>query len=1258
MQVSIHHRDFQGSCDSFSDVDRGVEVDAIDSGHFSTVSAQSKRSVASKLARSVTRGRDKEPEDELYHLLATDETRRVRVLRVILVLAMIAVAALICALVYDRSKRDEEEAFEAEFDDLAQRLVEGFHANAKLRLQALDQLSVAITSFAIHSHQSFPTVTVYDYEAMATPLLATVGAHSVGFSPIVTDATRQEWEEYTVNHSFPWLYQSLAYQEDFRRTHNTTVGRVDGRESGRRSLEELILIDEQETQNTSMATTALRFTENGQANKIFRFGTPAEAEVLNSRFVVENEGTGYYVPIWQSAPATPASVQDVNYNLLDEAQPGEISKAIQEAVNEKSAVFAGVWNVRADGTINMDDDFDYRVVPAASILYPIFNQTAGEKEVAAILYLDLEFGPYFDSVLPPKAKDIICVVSTPCGQAFSYLIDGESATYLGTEKEHDPKYDSARVSALMTDFLLYGTAYTGVPISENFCPWTLDVYPTQELEDKFVTSKPIYYTLAVLGIFLFTCFMFALLDYSQEKRQKKVMKNAVKADQVVSELFPKEFKGRLYDAKTNDEANDPPPQVSTNLLIRPLNTTLQAINPINALVAIHQNNPFLASNNNLKLYNLEEEPAAPSADGDLPPPMANLYKECTVFFGDIAGFTAWSSSRTPADVFTLLESLYGAFDKLAAKHNVFKIETIGDCYVAATGLPVEQPNHAFLMAKFARDILVKTGRLTLEMEKALGPGTSELAMRVGLHSGPVTAGILRGEKARFQLFGDTVNTAARMESNGQKHCIHASEETANYLIAMGKGHFVIPREDKIHAKGKGELQTYWLKPVSGGSRTGDNSHVSSNTESHTNLEYDEDIEVVNIVSAIKNFPGSDSAKFDWATENCKRIGWVADLLAGELKAVDSERGGNGEGNIGNGVDIWQNKSVLEDSGVDDLKGYLCKASIVNEESPVRQKAFSAEVAGQLYRFVAKVAFLCKASSFHNFEHSCLQIMSANRLLKQLQATSGGEFECSAVAWLAVLFASLIHDLKGQQSTSPEGSGKHALYAAWDILNAKDFEKLRLCMCANELELRCFWRLISMLVSLSEDSVSSEAVQRWDEAFGECDCEASEKQEKQVLATLEHVIILAQATHVLQHWDNYVKWSMGLYEERCQGEYSDDAASTWYQRELDFFDQTIIPAAERVEKAQVLGALGKEILLYAQQNRREWETTGKELAFNFCSNKESEGTSETPIHDTSVDEHKQALDSLIDEQHGVSDNPLRASVVEDQEGTDTGVEGHA
>jgi class 3 adenylate cyclase len=131
--------------------------------------------------------------------------------------------------------------------------------------------------------------------------------------------------------------------------------------------------------------------------------------------------------------------------------------------------------------------------------------------------------------------------------------------------------------------------------------------------------------------------------------------------------------------------------------------------------------------------------------------------------------------------------------------------------MAVTGLPEPQEDHAVRMVKFAREcMIVKAPQVLRKLAVQLGGDTAELGFRVGLQSGSVTGGILRGSKSRFQLFGDTVNTASRMESNGMKGRLHVSQTTADELTKAGKSHWLIPREDKIVAKGKGEMQIYWL----------------------------------------------------------------------------------------------------------------------------------------------------------------------------------------------------------------------------------------------------------------------------------------------------------------------------------------------------------------------------------------------------------------------------------------------------------------
>jgi class 3 adenylate cyclase len=325
-------------------------------------------------------------------------------------------------------------------------------------------------------------------------------------------------------------------------------------------------------------------------------------------------------------------------------------------------------------------------------------------------------------------------------QTFTYRIDGPVATYLGPGDRHDPSYDYLMVSADVANYVNTKAspatrAYTTVNLNDEYLAYKLRVYPSSKNEDVYLTNEPVIFTVVVAMVFLFTSVIFVTYDLFVGRRQRIVMDRALASGAIVNSLFPEQVRKQLYQENENKQNAEPNSKAES----------------------------FMRSSDE----RLREE--------STPRQNASLFENTTLLFADLAGFTSWSSGKSPAQVFDLLEAFYGAFDAIALKRGVFKVETIGDCYVAATGLPEPQDNHAIIMVRFARDCMVKVNELKHELVDKLGADTAELEMRVGIHSGPVTAGVLRGSKGRFQLFGDTMNTASRMESNGVRGRIHVSQ---------------------------------------------------------------------------------------------------------------------------------------------------------------------------------------------------------------------------------------------------------------------------------------------------------------------------------------------------------------------------------------------------------------------------------------------------------------------------------------------------
>jgi class 3 adenylate cyclase len=200
----------------------------------------------------------------------------------------------------------------------------------------------------------------------------------------------------------------------------------------------------------------------------------------------------------------------------------------------------------------------------------------------------------------------------------------------------------------------------------------------------------------------------------------------------------------------------------------------------------------------LLLLNILPEPIAKRLKTN-PAAIADGFPAVSVLFADIVNFTTLSSTMAPDRVVTFLNEIFSRFDELATHYRVEKIKTIGDCYMVAAGLPTHRADHAAVLAEMAldmRDVVHHYSQRT----------GLPLQVRVGINSGPVVAGVIGKTKYIYDLWGDTVNTASRMESHGLPGSIQITDSTC----ALLQGQYLVEQRGTIDVKGKGAMSTHWL----------------------------------------------------------------------------------------------------------------------------------------------------------------------------------------------------------------------------------------------------------------------------------------------------------------------------------------------------------------------------------------------------------------------------------------------------------------
>jgi len=179
--------------------------------------------------------------------------------------------------------------------------------------------------------------------------------------------------------------------------------------------------------------------------------------------------------------------------------------------------------------------------------------------------------------------------------------------------------------------------------------------------------------------------------------------------------------------------------------------------------------------------------------------IAERFDAVTILFADIVGFTTFARSRQPTEVVDLLNALFSRFDDLVAESGLEKIKTLGDGYMVAGGVPTPRPDHAAAVAGLALGMMKATESFAHEFDV-------DWSIRIGLHSGPVVAGVIGKRKFAYDLWGDTVNVSSRLESTSEPGRIQLADETARLL----GDEFSLEPRGKITLKNRGDVRTYFL----------------------------------------------------------------------------------------------------------------------------------------------------------------------------------------------------------------------------------------------------------------------------------------------------------------------------------------------------------------------------------------------------------------------------------------------------------------
>jgi len=403
------------------------------------------------------------------------------------------------------------------------------------------------------------------------------------------------------------------------------------------------------------------------------------------QFVDEDDTIGPYFPLWQVAPIEENFV-GIMFNMY----------SIPEQREAIDGCIANTHPTITDALLKSVDyhaDDSHHDEPSSTLFYPVVR-SQDLSVVVGVTSISFTWETMFTNILPSDVSGMICVLESSTGQSHTFELNGAEATFLGAGDLHDKSFDSMQKLAV---YELRGILHhlqnhhmdhrRRARIDEESMSarrradnmdgvsYSIRIYPSSSFRSNYITNKPAIYASAIALVFVFTSLTFFIYDCLVERRNTAVMKSAEKSSKIVHSLFPAVVRDRLFKTAEEEMAAAEEEKRHKGGIRSLVPKAVSSIVDTNSSDNIKMSVATFLGRQNSSLTNGDDSTAISGSS----PLIADLFTDTTIVFADIAGFTAWSSEREPAQVFQLLETLFKEFDTEAKRLGVFKVETIGDC---------------------------------------------------------------------------------------------------------------------------------------------------------------------------------------------------------------------------------------------------------------------------------------------------------------------------------------------------------------------------------------------------------------------------------------------------------------------------------------------------------------------------------------------------------------------------------------------------